>query len=581
MSEPRKSLSDLITAHLAGELDEAERSELNELLRTNPEARAEFAAALRRDVLLGEVLREEAAVAGPDPSPATHRAERDSRVGRRAQLQRQPQSAWIPAVVAAALLAGAIGLVIFLSTDPPRPPDRTVDAAPPRPEAPPRTESPNSEPAGKAVSRTPERSEPAPKLAGGRKPVPVEAPRGKQVIEPVPIPPRKTSDEPERKAPPAPVREGKEPPAKRPLSPPPTVSTVAVVDRLEGEAFVVTGKTPHPARAGTEIAMGQGFRTSGPNSAAAVRFPDGTRLELAGDTRLRDFSVEKGKRLLLERGVLRVDAVKQPAGRPLVVVTPHSEARVIGTRFVVTVEPGKTGSTRVAVETGKVRVFGPNENWIDVRAGRYTVVEPATKKLRDGRVAMFQDGLHPLPAYAGTRDSYIAEEHPASNYTHQTRVHVDGHDSRDLTLSGLLRWDLKAIPKGSRVHAVSITLHVKQPTSDAYGIYRLGRGWTEKEVTWNCPSIDDFWQEPGAKGPQDRDASPVATLVPWKTGISEFFLGRGAVDLVQSWIDNPSVNYGIILAGSESGGWIFTSRESAVEEHRPGITVYFQPPGRR
>src|SRR2546423_1039145 len=79
-SDSPTRLSQLIADHLDEGLDAERRKQLNQALKSSSEARAEFVAALRQDILLGEVLRErtESAVtptraANPDVSgPVAH-----------------------------------------------------------------------------------------------------------------------------------------------------------------------------------------------------------------------------------------------------------------------------------------------------------------------------------------------------------------------------------------------------------------------------------------------------------------------------------------------------------------------------
>jgi hypothetical protein len=84
-----------------------------------------------------------------------------------------------------------------------------------------------------------------------------------------------------------------------------------------------------------------------------VRFPDGTRLELGSDSALREITVREGgaKAAFLERGRLAARVARQPAGRPMLLVTPHAEARVLGTRLILSVEPE---ATRLEVKEGRV-----------------------------------------------------------------------------------------------------------------------------------------------------------------------------------------------------------------------------------
>ncbi|HYE98855.1 MAG TPA: LamG-like jellyroll fold domain-containing protein, partial [Planctomycetota bacterium] len=89
---------------------------------------------------------------------------------------------------------------------------------------------------------------------------------------------------------------------------------------------------------------------------------------LEEDTAIARFYEDDGARLELKQGVLRATVAKQPAGRTFAIVTPHGEARVIGTAFLITVGPD---ATRLAVEEGKVRLNG-----LDVSAGHLAVATP-------------------------------------------------------------------------------------------------------------------------------------------------------------------------------------------------------------
>lgn len=123
---------------------------------------------------------------------------------------------------------------------------------------------------------------------------------------------------------------------------------------------------------------------------ATLRFPDGTTVEALGDTRLSAESGEAGKRLRLERGELRAEVRRQPAGAPLVVVTPRSDTTVVGTRLSVA-----TGQReRVAVDDGRVRVQRRSDrSAVEVAAGQQVEV-PAVGALA---VAPLKPAAPPAP----------------------------------------------------------------------------------------------------------------------------------------------------------------------------------------
>lgn len=118
-----------------------------------------------------------------------------------------------------------------------------------------------------------------------------------------------------------------------------------------------------------------GIETGAPGSSAAIVYADGTRAVLsAGTTLSRVWDPRRGKILVLARGTIAVQAVRQPPDRPLVVSTPHAEARVLGTTLRVTVEPGERGSTRLEVTEGKVRLSRVSDRRsVEVSAGHFAV----------------------------------------------------------------------------------------------------------------------------------------------------------------------------------------------------------------
>jgi hypothetical protein len=82
----------------------------------------------------------------------------------------------------------------------------------------------------------------------------------------------------------------------------------------------------------------------------------------------------------------------------------------------------------------------------------------------------FQDGVSPTPAYAGTRDTYISQDQPTTNFCSLPTLRVDGDDppgtGRDLRT--LLQWDLSAIPAGSEVKSATVAINVTNPTGGTY-----------------------------------------------------------------------------------------------------------------
>jgi hypothetical protein len=170
---------------------------------------------------------------------------------------------------------------------------------------------------------------------------------------------------------------------------------------MEGEVFV--GKTP--AKAGQLLRHGEGLETRGARSWALIRFPDRTRVELEGDTLVRellDREQARGRRLFIDRGAVRADVSKQPAGQPMVFDSPHGEARVLGTTLRVAIDPDPRKGTRLEVEEGKVELRNLAGRTVLVESGHFAVAAAgatlSSKRLSKEELlfaADFEDGKKP------------------------------------------------------------------------------------------------------------------------------------------------------------------------------------------
>lgn len=316
-------LSDLLDKYVENDLVNGDRAELESLLKASPEARRYFWSYLHQHALLRKLMAE---ARGRTLAAGVGRKEAGRRflVASAASLvlavagvllltsRPGPAAGPVPKLVQAAPAASpALAEPVLEEKPVPRPePARPVEAAPPRPEPP--SSPPPKEPPG-----PPHVAPPPPPV---REPVP----------EPAPTP------RPE--------------PRVEPSSP--TLLVAAQVEQVVGHARAAGGEEAR-LKAGQDVLSGQGVEVAPKDSWVVLRCADGTRLELGPGTRVREFRDDAGKRVVLERGFLTADVPKQPAARPMVVVTPHGEAQVLGTRFVVWTLPD---STRLEVRDGRVRV---------------------------------------------------------------------------------------------------------------------------------------------------------------------------------------------------------------------------------
>lgn len=367
----------LVEAYRDGTLGAEDARRLAEAIRGGGEASAEVRRHLEFAGLLGQALDpadDGAFVRGLEARLQAERSESefvralDRRISSR-HLRLRPSRARTWAVPLAAAAAAVLALAAVLSR-PPRP-------LKPREEAP--VEARAEEPA----ERTSERREPEP-----------EPPR------PEPLPPPVIRPEPPPSAPlpapPPPVRDPAPPaPREEPRPAPAVVPTeverraVATVERVEGDVAVLSGGGQ--ARKGQGLAPGQGLQT-GPRSQAAVVFSDGTRLVLGADTLIREIpeaAKVRGRRIALGTGTVSAEVVKQPADQPLVFVTPHAEARVLGTSFRLVID---AAATRLEVREGRVRLTR-EKSGLDVSGGQYAVAggsaPPAARSLHPDEIVLW------------------------------------------------------------------------------------------------------------------------------------------------------------------------------------------------
>jgi hypothetical protein len=310
---------------------------------------------------------------------------------------------------------------------------------------------------------------------------------------------------------------------------------------------------------------GQGLETVGAGSMAVVKFPDSTRIEVTPSTTIRELSDgASGKRLDLALGAVKADVAPQPAGRPLTIRTPDSELRVVGTRFRLSAQD----STRLDVHEGKVKLQRSKDGAsVDVSAGNTVTTGVPRLYPRPIREVAFQDGALPLPSYSGTRDAFIEEISPTHNYGTNPTIQVDGDNpgGTGKELRMVLRWDTSGIPAGSKVQSATVVLQLLNRGRTPYEVHAIKRAWNESDVCWQSTAADRGVPILGFAMP----VSPVEYAFP---------LNAEGIALVQSWIDAPASNFGLMLtAPKNSYGLQAHARETADASKRPKLVVTFTP----
>jgi hypothetical protein len=154
-----------------------------------------------------------------------------------------------------------------------------------------------------------------------------------------------------------------------------------------------------------------------------------------------------------------------------------------------------------------------------------------------------------------TDDTQISSASPSTNYGKSETITVSS------TSPGLFSFDIASvIPVGTTASQVSrarlIVFADKVTTAGPVNLYQVTSGWKEGTVTYATHP---------AKG-----ASPVSSANMTIPNIPVEFVVTGPV---QSWITNPSSNFGLELLGSGSTNVALDSKENTVTSHQAVLQI--------
>jgi hypothetical protein len=219
-----------------------------------------------------------------------------------------------------------------------------------------------------------------------------------------------------------------------------------------------------------------------------------------------------------------------------------------------------------------------------VDAADTTDAEPAVDR-QDGVASpitsAFQKGVSPAASYAGVVDTTLRQSAPTTAAGASGTVSADYDDPAGSLqhTSGLLKFDLGSIPAGSKVTKVTLEVNVTNKTSGSgYVLYPLSRAWSESQATWQAPSSGKSWAAVGARGSGDRGSAAIGSLAPTVTGKAKVTLNAAGIAAVQSWVDQPSNNFGFVIdTDNNYDGLQFDSSNASVAANRPSLVVTYSP----
>ena len=202
-------------------------------------------------------------------------------------------------------------------------------------------------------------------------------------------------------------------------------------------------------------------------------------------------------------------------------------------------------------------------------------------------------------------DTALLQNFPSNNFGGMAWFN-SGTTQVFTTNRGLMKFDVAAhVPRGAQILSASLVVEVVgQPVDgdapNSFELRRMWRDWgegnktgfppslgapaTEGEANWtHCFALTtNEWAVPG--GLAGVDFSPVASIDTFVYGVSfspyTFDSTSQTVADVQTWLDNPSINFGWMLLGAAEE-LDFTARRFASREdanRAPALTIeYFAP----
>ncbi len=167
-----------------------------------------------------------------------------------------------------------------------------------------------------------------------------------------------------------------------------------------------TGTSPRSSLSGATqpVAVGHRLRpgellTTEPDSRMTLRYErEATEFQFLGRTSVQWLSTRHGRQFNLIQGRLTAKVAPQPAREPMIWRTPHNQAEVIGTEFVLATS---STATQLDVAQGLIRLTGSERGTpLSVAAGQYAVTAAG--------IALEAHGT-PRPSHADERGAILRE----------------------------------------------------------------------------------------------------------------------------------------------------------------------------
>jgi molybdopterin-binding protein len=176
----------------------------------------------------------------------------------------------------------------------------------------------------------------------------------------------------------------------------------------------------------------------------------------------------------------------------------------------------------------------------------------------------FQQGV---AGYTSTRDTQLRGASPTKNYAGATSLNVDSRDSGE-PVQVLLRFDnifgsgAGQIPSDAEIQSAVLTLNITN-TGHSFELYQMLQAWSDND-TWNSFTAGGGGIQPGVEA-----ASIASATAP---GANSGLVSIDITAVLQAWIANPAINFGLAILPTGSNGVDFDSSEGTIA---PRLVVEF------
>lgn len=210
-----------------------------------------------------------------------------------------------------------------------------------------------------------------------------------------------------------------------------------------------------------------------------------------------------------------------------------------------------------------------------------------------GYIMIFQEGLAPYSGWTGCYDTRIADGTYANdNFGKAVNLVIGSASSSVTKMRFLIKFDLTGvIPNTVKVEKAYLTFYTGMIATGSFSVtaYPLTSSWDEGTAvsqadpddgaTWINRTSSLSWGQNGG----DYSLSKPSNTVSVSSAINQPVTLELDTETVNSWITNPSTNYGVIIIGSKEGliednySSFYTKDYTADISRRPKLILFLKP----